>query len=178
MQWFKNLKTAKKLVLGFGLMAVLTGLVGYEGISSMGAIHGALEDLYQKHALGITYLNEANVDLLKISPAVRNAILDDDAADIQKWIDDIKKYRESFRHEFGAYQKTIVKAETKEKAAEVLKLFEELGPEQDKVLDDAKANKDDEARADLKHIRAMADKIDQEMEELEKSKRQLMEETH
>lgn len=92
MQWFKNQKTVTKLMLGFGLMAALMGFVGYEGICGMRETNDLLEDLYKKHTLGVAHLKEANVDLVNISRAVRNAILDDEADDVQKRISDIPPF--------------------------------------------------------------------------------------
>jgi methyl-accepting chemotaxis protein len=69
MKWFRNLKIAKKLMLGFGLLAALTAFIGYQGIHEMGIIHDLMIDLYEKHAKGITHLKEANIDLIKISRA-------------------------------------------------------------------------------------------------------------
>ena len=38
MHWFKNLQIMKKLLSGFGLIAMLIGVIGYMGVQGMGAM--------------------------------------------------------------------------------------------------------------------------------------------
>jgi methyl-accepting chemotaxis protein len=163
-----------KLMLTFGLLAAFTGFVGYEGLSSMGEIEDNLNEIYT-HAHGLEDLLEANVQLLKRSRAVRNAILDDNDADIDKRIADSRRYEESFVKHLGEYEKSQVSGETRAKAAEILKQFTALVPRQNEVMAHARAHKDQEARAGLKTIRVMADEIEKGLDELVASKLKLME---
>lgn len=56
MQWFTNLKTMMKLMLGFSLMGVFMGGLGYLGIRNMGIINASTENIYQVQLLPITEL--------------------------------------------------------------------------------------------------------------------------
>jgi methyl-accepting chemotaxis protein len=177
MQWFRNRKTTTKLMLGFCLMAALTAFVGYEGLQGMGMIEEELVELYNRHALGLSHLKEANIQLLMISRGVRNAVLDDDVASVERRIANAKKYDAIFRQEFEAYQKTIPHAEDKAKAADVERLYRELRPEQDKLFELARLGRDAEARAGLTKIRTMEDDLDARMTTLEEVKLHLMEQS-
>jgi methyl-accepting chemotaxis protein len=124
--------------------------------------------------MGLSHLKEANIQLIEISRAVRNAILDDEASAVDKRIADIKKYEIAFFTAFAQYQQTIVLAEHRTQAAEIERLFKELRPKQDALVQLAGGGQDDEAKAGLKAIRAMADDIDARMDELQESKHRLM----
>ena len=75
MIWFKNLQTISKLLLGFGLMAVLTGVVGYKGVAATGDINQMVNNLYEKELLGIATIQKANIVRIGISRDFRNALL-------------------------------------------------------------------------------------------------------
>jgi methyl-accepting chemotaxis protein len=172
--WFNNLKLMKKLMGGFCLIAAVTAFTGYLGLKGMNNINELLDNLYQKHALGLANLKEANVQLIMISREVRNAILDEDTSAVQKRIANIKEYRQDFEKAFDDYQKTIVIADNKVKASELKQAYAALSPEQDKIVELAHENKDKEATAELPRLRAMADDIDKRMDELSKAKMDLM----
>ena len=83
MSWFKNLRTVVKLLLAFGLMAVLTGIVGYKGVAAAGDIDAMLEKLYDKDLMGISAIQNANVTRLQIAYSVRYAMGTKDKAQKQ-----------------------------------------------------------------------------------------------
>jgi methyl-accepting chemotaxis protein len=179
MRWFKDRTTTTKLMLGFGLVTLLTAFVGFQGIHGMGKIDGLLQDISEKHAVGTVHLKEAELALIKISRGVRNALIDGifkDPASLEKRVADIKKYDTLFATEFAAYQKTIVRPDAKALAAEAEKAFKELRPEQDKVVAEVQAGKFELAHASLTKIRQMADGLDAQMEKLSEIKLELMKE--
>jgi methyl-accepting chemotaxis protein len=178
MNAFRNLKTGVKLTLGFLLVIGMTVAVGVESYRTNEDVQKKLQVLYENHALGALALKEANLDTIRVSRAVRNAILDDTPADVEKRIADVKKYSAAFDEEFAQYQSHIVNAEDKAKAAAALKLYvEEVRPATDQLLQLAYEDKDAEAQAGLKAARAKLNEVDALFDELETSKRQLMEET-
>ncbi len=92
-RWFRNLKVRYKLLSAFFFVAALVGVVGIKALSDTKAHSRAMRTLYEKDALGIAYLNEANVQLLLEARALRNAILDEDAENVQKRVAVMKSYR-------------------------------------------------------------------------------------
>lgn len=173
MKWLQNMNTTKKLMGAFGLVALLAAYAGYEGISS-------LKDLYERllviegYTRGVVSLKESNVKLIEISREVRNAIIDNDEASVRTRITDAGKYEQEFIKNFEEYKESIVTAEAKAKAAEAEKLFKELRPAQNYIMELALAGKDKEATAGLPKIRAQADSIDKIMHELAKSEEELL----
>lgn len=178
MNWLNNWKTATKLMSGFSIVAAMVAIVGYIGMNGMGKINLLADDLYEKHALGLSHLQESNLQLVYASRAIRNAILDDNAEDKQKRIANVKTYREKFYSEFEMYRKGIVLDTAKAKAAEILKLQETLEGQQDHVLQLALAENDKEAKASLKGIRAQASVIDDKLNELVETKLKLMKDSN
>ena len=56
MKWYKNAKTSTKLMLAFGLLALMLAAVGYEGIGAASSLNGILDTLYERHLLGTIYI--------------------------------------------------------------------------------------------------------------------------
>ncbi len=174
MQWFSNLPIGRKLTVGFGLLAILLAAVGYEGIRTAHTIDGLMGTMQTKHAMPALRLKEANVQVLRISRAVRNALLDEDAERVAKRAADIRVYDSTFLAEFEAYRAHIVRDEQKQQATRLLERYRALRPQQDAIVELARAGKSDEGRARLDGIRAQADSIDAVLDSLQDSKLQLM----
>jgi methyl-accepting chemotaxis protein len=85
MTWFKNLRTIAKLMIGFGIMALLMGVVGYMGLSGMGAINGKLEALYQRDLLGLAAIKEAGTTVALIGRTSRNLLIFTDSAALERY---------------------------------------------------------------------------------------------
>ena len=175
MKLFTNLSIGRKLGLGFGVLALIITIVGIEGVISARKINGLLDTIVEKHALPSLGLKEANLQVVQISRAVRNALLDDDVTVIDRRAADIAKYDSAFHAEFATYQAQIVREEQKVVANDVVARFRRLRPQQDEVIALARAGKVDEGKGRLTALRAQADSIDALMDQLAASKAQLME---
>jgi methyl-accepting chemotaxis protein len=175
MRWFSNLRIGRKLALGFGVLLVFMLAVGAVGMTTARSIDTQMKDLYSKHATPALALVESNVQLIGISRAVRNAILDGTAEAVQKRQSDIVVYDSVFRSSFAAYQSQIVRQEQKDAAADLLAKYDRLRPEQDAIVTLAAAGDVENAKVQLPGIRAQADSIDVIMESLRDSKIKLME---
>jgi len=72
MKWFYDLKIGARLVVAFivtGLIAALVGLMGIGRLADLAATS------YAEETMGIDYLKQANVDLIHMDRAVKNALL-------------------------------------------------------------------------------------------------------
>lgn len=160
MQWFKDRKTVTKLMLSFGFMAVLIGLMGYLGLRGMAAIQASLRELHQNHALGLMHLKDADLDRANIARALRQTIID--PARVEQQVSEVRKAREQFHEDFEGYRKSLLLEAAKLKAEEVDKTFKEMVVEQDKILALVSTQKVDEAKVAIQQYRALADKSDEE----------------
>jgi methyl-accepting chemotaxis protein len=71
----KNMKVGTKLIAGFLLISLLGAIVGGIGIRNMSIINDKASDLYQKELLGISYIKEANINLIYVGRALGNTLL-------------------------------------------------------------------------------------------------------
>jgi methyl-accepting chemotaxis protein len=175
MQWFRDRKTATKLMFGFGLMAVLLAFMGFMALRTMKEMNQQAGDLYRRHAIGISHSKEANAALIKAARGVRSGLLETSPEGVRRRMAEVDRFRQQFFREFEAYQVTIVRKEEQDKAAAQVEAFRRLVPEQDRVLNLAMEGKGAEARQLLSTIGAAADSIDNTLDELAASKLQLME---
>jgi methyl-accepting chemotaxis protein len=166
-----------KLMLVFGVMAVLMIVVGYQGIRGMGAIDQELKEVYEKHALGLNGLRRSQLRLAYVTRTLRTIILDvtyGNEKGIDAGLEDFKKRDAEFAEMFGEYRKTIVRAEDQQDAAEVERAFRDLRSHQDKLVALARAGKPKEAYAGLDTLRQQALDIEGKMQKLGQSKQSLM----
>ena len=72
---FKHMKVGTRLIAGFLALTLLGTIVAGIGILNMSRINDSSDKLYQKELLGISYVKEANIDLIYIGRAVRTVLL-------------------------------------------------------------------------------------------------------
>jgi len=177
MQWFADLSVGRKLGASFGVLAVLLCVVGAQGLRTAGTINTLGVSLLEKHAVPALGLKDANVQLIKMSRATGNAVLDDNADAVRTRQADIAKYDLLFRREFAAYQAKIVRPAQRALAQNTLVLYGVMRATQDSVVALALARKGNAARAQLGELRTLTNEIEANMDKLVASKVELMEQT-
>ncbi len=75
MQWFVNLKVKSKLLLSFGLVALIAGIIGFVGISKTKTLQERDTFLYEKAALPIAYIGRASKTFFQTRILVRTVAL-------------------------------------------------------------------------------------------------------
>ena len=135
MKWFTNLKVSTKLVSAFVAVCIITAAVGLIGIRNMGTINDMADAMYAKELLGLSYVKEANINLIYISRAEKNFLLSSSPQEREKYLANVHKYR-------AGYKECLDKARplfTSEKGKEILKRLEAANEEwfavQQKVID-------------------------------------------
>jgi methyl-accepting chemotaxis protein len=158
--WFKNLRTVTKLVLAFGLMAALTGFVGYKGVTAAGDIDHMLNMLYQKELLGVSDIEKATILRVMISRDLRNAILQKDPATRQKIAAQIDKSFTELDQTLDQFDKTIVSEENRARLSKTREMFPEYKRMVGELVSFTLAGKDAEAVASMGTAKALGDEID------------------
>ena len=92
MKWFNNMKVMSKLMLGFSIVAMITAIVGGVGLYNMSRINSMANDMYENELKGISYLKEANINLIASNRAEKNAILANNYDERQQYIQQINDY--------------------------------------------------------------------------------------
>lgn len=102
-RWFKNINIFAKLMVGFGLLAMLIGALGALAINRLGTIQSSTESLYKDDLLALITLAEIENDLQRIrqtsykmfiplQPGEEKAVVED-ARDLDK---DLSERSEKF----------------------------------------------------------------------------------
>jgi methyl-accepting chemotaxis protein len=81
---FANMKIGFKLVSAFVVVALVSLVVGVIGISNMSKINDLADAMYANELLGVSYIKEANINLLYIGRARANYLLATTASERDK----------------------------------------------------------------------------------------------
>ncbi|MGE5499619.1 MAG: MCP four helix bundle domain-containing protein, partial [Syntrophothermus sp.] len=92
MKWFNNLKIGNKLIISFCIISAFTVIVGIQGLSNMSDINNMLNSLYLNETMGISYIKEANIDLIYFGRAQNNYFLASSAEERQKYRARMEEY--------------------------------------------------------------------------------------
>jgi len=86
-----NIKIGIRLVAAFLIVASASGIVGMVGISNAGKINDLADRMYSHDVLGVSYIKEANIDLIYIGRARGNALLATTPEERAKYIETMNK---------------------------------------------------------------------------------------
>jgi methyl-accepting chemotaxis protein len=103
MKWFKNLKVGYRLVLGFSIMILFMGIIGYAGYNSVKNINKDLGEIFTVRLPSIDYLVEADRDLQQLLVAERSMIFANAKSDVFKTL--IKDYEVNLKQADERWEK-------------------------------------------------------------------------
>ncbi|HVN49372.1 MAG TPA: methyl-accepting chemotaxis protein [Bacteroidota bacterium] len=107
MQWFNDLKTGKKLLLVFGIMAFVATMIGYMGIMSVRSVAERDDGLYRNQTLALRDLANAQKAYLNMRAERLNVMLKKSFSEKQASSQKVREYGESFEKYLSSYEKTI-----------------------------------------------------------------------
>ena len=84
MKWLKDMKIKRKLLIGFILVAIITGIVGVIGITSVSTMAENNNIMYEKMTVGIADVAKFDKAFANISIYLRDAIRAETSSEIQK----------------------------------------------------------------------------------------------
>src|SRR5579883_1352286 len=164
-----------KVLLSFGILALLIATLGYFSLANLGEGRDSTHDVVA-HATMLHHLQQASEESFKISQSVREVILSaDDPAKVKQQIDAIRQSDIRFRSEFGAFRDALIYEENKRRAAEIEQQYNEMRQEQDRVVALVREGKVAEAKAGLTRLRPMLSDLDGRMQEMVKVKAEVVE---
>nr|WP_224372314.1 methyl-accepting chemotaxis protein [Hyalangium versicolor] len=142
MTWFRNLKIVTQLALGFGLIALLAALAGFQGLRGMHLMQGSLERLYTRHALGVARLREANIAMLHASRTIRNIVLDLGTGVLEQRTAELQESDAKFLSALKAYRETIDRTDAPvlQRINDIEGMYAELRGKREKVRQLAASN--------------------------------------
>jgi methyl-accepting chemotaxis protein len=157
--WFKNLRTVTKLVLAFGLMAVITGVIGYKGVTAAADIDAMLNSMYNRDLLGIAAVQRGNVIRLTIARDLRNALIYKDKARKEEMASSVSKSFNDLDESLTQIDKTVVSEDSKARMAKARELIPEYKKSVDGVLVLSLAGKNDEAAESLDKAQEIGNQV-------------------
>lgn len=72
---FSHFKIGTRLIAGFLVVAGLSGVVGGVALSNASKMNDLAEGLYSRELLGLSYIKEANINLIAVGRARSNFLL-------------------------------------------------------------------------------------------------------
>lgn len=75
MKWYFDLKIGTRLISAFMAVVAIAAVMGYLGIADMGKIANLAASSYANETLGVSYLKEANIDLIYIDRDEKSLLL-------------------------------------------------------------------------------------------------------
>jgi methyl-accepting chemotaxis protein len=178
MKWYKNAKTSTKLMLAFGLLALMLAAVGYEGIGAASSLNGILDTLYERHLLGTIYILEMQIAIPTIGRDIRESLLVNDTARRQQSVQNLQEH-------FGALEESVAAAEKRlisERGRAEMARFKRLEPQyRGMVLEIARlaaAKQDKEALEEMAKAKALGDELNDACGNLVKMKEELGKQDH
>ncbi|GID32850.1 methyl-accepting chemotaxis protein [Paractinoplanes brasiliensis] len=117
MSWFRDLRVAGKLIVGFTLACAFTVVVGVVGILRLQETNDRTEGMYQNNLLAVEHVGNVKADLAFIRFQLLNMLISDAAAAKQKAQQQIDQLDADLDEQWAAYQNTgIAGRETQVKA--------------------------------------------------------------
>jgi methyl-accepting chemotaxis protein len=92
MHMFKNMKVGTKLIAGFTCVSILGAIVAGIGIVSMARINGLADSMYKEDLMGLSYIKEANINLIYAGRSRNSFLLATSAQERAGHRADITKY--------------------------------------------------------------------------------------
>jgi methyl-accepting chemotaxis protein len=174
MQWFRNRRTVTKLMMGFGLLALLMCVLGYVGSYNITALNDATLLMYDRHMLGLNDLNTANLQLVEAGKSLRNALLAQDPKEREGYLGELTRQREAFLASIESFQKRLVTDEMKTKTASMLEEYRMAAHQQDRVVELIREGRPDLAMDALVTLNTVNQRRNQLIAELSRGKLELM----
>jgi methyl-accepting chemotaxis protein len=105
MNWIRNLKIGTKLMLGFSIMILFLGIIGFTGYSSSRNIQGQLNDIFGVRLPSIDYLLQTDRDMQQLLVAERSMIFENAKSDMfKKLLADYDENLKQLGERWGKYK--------------------------------------------------------------------------
>jgi methyl-accepting chemotaxis protein len=134
MKWFYNLTVGKKLIMTFIMMTAITAVVGAIGIVNMGKINTMLDYLYNSEMMGISYIKEANIDLIYFDRAEVKFLLASTPDDRNTFLKRMAKYESMMKDNLEKAKPLIHTERGKELLSKIYAEWDSLKQTSQKVI--------------------------------------------
>ncbi|MEW5805017.1 MAG: MCP four helix bundle domain-containing protein, partial [bacterium] len=161
MTWFYNLRMRTKLLTGFILVALITGVVGYIGIKQIKVIDAADTKLYEKITVPLGEMAELSIAFQRMRVNARDIITASTSEERQHFAGRIKELRAAVDENAAKFEKTILTDEGRILFDQFKATRAIYGPLLDQIVELSIEDKDIEALAILQGAGAKASREEQ-----------------
>jgi len=133
MNSLSNFKVGTKLLSAFVIVSAIGAVVGAIGVMNMSTINDRADQMYQSELMGVSYVKEANIDLMYAAREVSNIALSPSTELRAKYVEAVKKTMammkdnlEKARPLFTTEKDKAMMADTDKKVADYEKSLGEL----------------------------------------------------
>jgi PAS domain S-box-containing protein len=112
LSFIERFQLSTKLMVGFSLGIVIALLVGVNALTSLGRLEADMETMYENDLLGISYIKDANLDLIYMSRAMRHMLIAQDDATRDTSLAAIKRSREKLMTDLVEARKRMYRPQT------------------------------------------------------------------
>ncbi|MBF0529319.1 MAG: methyl-accepting chemotaxis protein, partial [Deltaproteobacteria bacterium] len=145
MKWFHNLKIGAKLMSGFILVALIAGLVGYFGVSSIRKIDEADKGLYEVNIKPLNTLQNISIVHQKIRFNLQEIIIDKNADELKKHQEKLKELDKNLENHLTVFEKSIRADDILQEFKHLKSAITKFDPIKEKVISLAVENRKEEA---------------------------------
>ncbi len=171
---FKNMTVAKKLISGFLLGSLLSLIIGLVGIANMSKINDKADEIYAKELMGLSYIKEANINLVYLGRGRGNMVMATTLDERNKQNEARAKYNANVVDLMAKAKPLFISDQAKEIFANFNKTWDEYQKNGDKsyaIVEGESLPKFSETLTQsLAETRADANKLDEYLTELTKQK--------
>jgi methyl-accepting chemotaxis protein len=168
------MKVGTKLIAGFLFIAILGAVVAAIGIYSMGRMNDKAAEMYHNELLGLSYIKEANINLIYAGRARGNVLLATTAEERDLNTANIKKYLVQVHANLDKAKPLFVTERAKEIFAQYAQVSENYEKEMAKALalvsNESLQSYSEELKKELATTRHHADTLDKLLAELAQQK--------
>lgn len=173
-----KLTVRKKLLVGFGILIILTAMLGIFGIYNLASINKEIDTLYHMHLKGVEYIKDAQVNLVSIGRDRSNLLSATGSAVRSKYADNIMLAFQQFEKNLENFKETAIDEEGRHTSEEIQKLWEQLKPKEEAVIELVLKGDSEEAKLQSLENLIITDQIEVKIKALVKLKNELAMEAH
>jgi methyl-accepting chemotaxis protein len=107
MKRINDLKIGIRLLAAFIVVGVITAVVGYTGVASLSKIAAMADDGYVRETLGVSYLKQADVDVISVDRAAKNLMLANSAEERDQYKAQLDAYTQLVNEDLDKARPTV-----------------------------------------------------------------------
>lgn len=147
MKWFYDLKIRMKLLLGFIIVALISGIVGLVGIINLRGIEKNDREMYVLNTVPLDNIADAALAYQRNRVFLRDIIFESDSPKKTDYVNRIKENDRIINENLTRFEKTLRTAAGVEEIKKLQGLLEKYGPFREQIIHNAVIEQDAKALA-------------------------------